>query len=35
VKNDRQESIVAKEALTGVGAMNDEEHDNAYNGADT
>jgi hypothetical protein len=35
VKSDRQERIVAKEALTGVGEMNDEEHDNAYNGADT
>jgi hypothetical protein len=34
VKNDRHERIVAKESLTGVGEMNDE-HDNAYNGADT
>jgi len=35
VKNDRQERIVAKEALTGVGEVNGEEHNNAYNGADT
>lgn len=35
MKNDRQERIVAKEALTGVGEVNDEEHDNAYSGADT